>query len=233
MTRPIQVTLQLTLNVASDTSRDELKQECSHRLRYAFESSAPPRPQLSPITPLGPATAPQMLLSWFCPSVNIERFEVGIAALGDEINADCAPGFLDLIPPPSEPEFQPVFPELTAVNGLDLTALEFRRFLTPQPGGTFGAGDRFVVPVDIEIGRHYEQLGPLRAGCDISPLGTRPARTRPELDAHRKPCFLVHENQSDHARRQRNFKHIAGLVRHLFLANPAPDNSLALDLLFE
>ena len=123
--------------------------------RYAFESSAPPRPQLSPITPLGPATAPQMLLSWFCPSVNIERFEVGIAALGDEINADCAPGFLDLIPPPSEPEFQPVFPELTAVNGLDLTALEFRRFLTPQPGGTFGAGDRFVVPVDIEIGRHY------------------------------------------------------------------------------
>jgi len=39
MTRPIQVTLQLTLNVASETSRDELKQECSHRLRYAFESS--------------------------------------------------------------------------------------------------------------------------------------------------------------------------------------------------
>lgn len=38
MTRPLQVTLQLTLNVASETGRDELKQDCSHRLRYAFES---------------------------------------------------------------------------------------------------------------------------------------------------------------------------------------------------
>ena len=38
MTRPIHVTLQLTLSVASETSRDELKQDCSHRLRYAFES---------------------------------------------------------------------------------------------------------------------------------------------------------------------------------------------------
>lgn len=38
MTRPIQITVQLTL-MAPDVSRDELKRECNHRLRYAFESS--------------------------------------------------------------------------------------------------------------------------------------------------------------------------------------------------
>ncbi len=38
MTRPIQVTLQLTLMVAPEVSRDELRQECNQRLRYAFES---------------------------------------------------------------------------------------------------------------------------------------------------------------------------------------------------
>jgi len=39
MTRPIQVTLQLTLAVPPEVSREALKQECNHRLRYAFESS--------------------------------------------------------------------------------------------------------------------------------------------------------------------------------------------------
>lgn len=123
--------------------------------RYTLETSAPPRPQLSPLVALGPVTSPQMLLSWFCPSVNIERFEVGIAAVGGDIPGDCAPGFLDLIPSPGLPELQPVTPEVTAADGLNLNALEFRRFLTPQPGGSFGEGDRFVVPVKVEIGRHY------------------------------------------------------------------------------
>ena len=123
--------------------------------RYSFESSAPPRPQLSPITPNGPESAPQMVLSWFCPSVNVERFEVSIAALGGAIAADCSPGYLDPITPPNLPELQPVSSEFTANAGLDSLALEFRRFLTPQPGGAFGEGDRFVVPVDVEIGRYY------------------------------------------------------------------------------
>ncbi len=123
--------------------------------RYSLETTAPPRPQLSPIAPLRTPASPQMLLSWFCPSVNIERFEVGIAALGGEIAADCAPGFLDLISPPGVPELQSVTPELTAAQGLDGLAVEFRRFLTPQPGGAFGQDDRFVVPVSVELGRYY------------------------------------------------------------------------------
>ncbi|MBL9170647.1 MAG: hypothetical protein JNN07_23145 [Verrucomicrobiales bacterium] len=123
--------------------------------RYSFESSPPPRPQLSPITPLEPEEAPQMLLSWFCPSVNVDRFEVSIGAIGQEIRKDCAPGFLDLIPPPALPEFHSVNPEVAASSGLDSLALKFRRFLTPQPGGAFGSGDRFVIPVDVEAGRHY------------------------------------------------------------------------------
>lgn len=123
--------------------------------RYSFESSAPPRPQLSPITSVPPVTAPLMVLSWFCPSVNVERFEVSIAALGGAIAADCSPGYLDPITPPNLPELQPVSPEFTANAGLDSLALEFRRFLTPQPGGAFGEGDRFVVPVKVEIGRYY------------------------------------------------------------------------------
>ncbi|HMJ92420.1 MAG TPA: hypothetical protein VK530_21535, partial [Candidatus Acidoferrum sp.] len=123
--------------------------------KYAIENAAPPRPQLSPITPLGPQASPQMLLSWFCPSVNIERFEVGIAALGSEIISNCAPEFLDALPQPSFPELQNVHPDLTAHQGLDLNSLDFRRFITPQPNATFGQGDRFVVPVDIDLGRSY------------------------------------------------------------------------------
>lgn len=123
--------------------------------RYAFENAPPPQPQLSAITPLGPSDAPQMLLSWFCPSANIERFEVGIAALGSQISSNCAPGYLTLVPPSPVPEFQSVHPELVAADGIEPLAIEFRRFITPTPGGNFGQADRFVVPVDIELGRHY------------------------------------------------------------------------------
>src|SRR6202012_2480499 len=47
----------------------------------ALENTAPPRPQLSPITSRGSPESPQMEISWFCPSVNVDRFEVGIATL--------------------------------------------------------------------------------------------------------------------------------------------------------
>ncbi len=125
--------------------------------KLALESSTPPRPQLSPITTLGPENSPQMVLSWFCPAANVERFEVGIAAIGEPISSNCAPGFLQLIPAPPEPEFEPVPAPIITEVGLPLlnTALEFRRFHTPQPGADFGSGDRFSMPVDVQVGRRY------------------------------------------------------------------------------
>jgi hypothetical protein len=125
---------------------------------FTTESSAPPRPQLSPITSAGSEDAAQMVLSWFCPSVNVDRFEVGIAAVGDVISSNCAPGYLKFIPPPtSQPEMQPVPAPMAQVIGLPglQMSLEFRRFLTPKPSADFGSGDRFGMPVDVQPGRRY------------------------------------------------------------------------------
>jgi hypothetical protein len=122
----------------------------------AFENSEPPRPQLSAITALDPVNAPQMLLTWFCPGVNLDRFEVGIAALGGSISSNCSRGFLQMISDPVVPDLEPVSPEFSEAQGLPpLLPLEFQRFITPRPGGNFGDENKFVVPVDIELGRRY------------------------------------------------------------------------------
>src|SRR5204862_5929206 len=125
--------------------------------RLALESSPPPRPQLSPITQRGSVEAGQMLLSWFCPSVNVERFEVGIATLGDVISSDCAPGYLQYLPPGPNPGLEPISSQIAVAGGFSQfqIAYEFHRFRTPRPSGEFGEGDRFTVPVDIQVGRRY------------------------------------------------------------------------------
>lgn len=125
--------------------------------KFALESSTPPRPQLSPITSQGSEEAPQMVLSWFCPSVNVDRFEVGIAALGDVISSNCAPGYLYYLPPANLPEMQPVPSPVLQEVGVPVQqlALEFRRFLTPKPGAGFGSDDRFAFAVDVEASRRY------------------------------------------------------------------------------
>lgn len=125
--------------------------------KLAFETSPPPRPQLSPIEAVGSEGSPQMVLSWFCPSVNVDRFEVGIAAVGGEINSNCAPGYLQMIPHSPIQEIQPVSAPIAAAAGIPLVdiAPEFTRFRTPRPGAAFGENDQFTFPVDIETGRHY------------------------------------------------------------------------------
>lgn len=121
------------------------------------ESSAPPRPQLSPITSLGAEDAAQMVLSWFCPGVNLDRFEVGIASLGEPISSNCAPGFLHFIPSPNVPHVEPVPQLIATAAGFPFAnaAFEFRRFRTPRPGAGFGDGDRYSISVDVQAGQRY------------------------------------------------------------------------------
>jgi hypothetical protein len=125
--------------------------------KFAFESSAPPRPQLSPIGSLEPESAPQMILSWFCPGVNVDRFEVGIATFGDPISTNCAPGYLQFIPPAPVPEMEPLSSQIVAAGGFPPAdfAVEFRRFTTPRPGGDFGIDDQFRIRVDVQLDRRY------------------------------------------------------------------------------
>jgi hypothetical protein len=106
------------------------------------------QPLLSPLTPEGDETSPQMAISWFCPPHGIERFEVHIAVGGGSLPVEIGGGLTQVSP----------FPQTTWVKLPDspnLVPREFYVYRTPRVGPQFGDGGFFQSTVNIDLNKNY------------------------------------------------------------------------------
>ena len=105
-----------------------------------------PAPMLAPPEAAGTPDAPEMKVSWFCPPAGVDRFEICIAAEGQDPQANLGPN----VAPNS---FSLPNPQTVTVEGADVSG-NFGTYLTAK-AVVFGAGANFTRNVSIQSGVKY------------------------------------------------------------------------------
>ena len=110
-----------------------------------------PKPLLSPLTPEGTESNPQMAITWFCPPWGVERFEVFISPQGITPMPNDIGGGLEKSTDSLQPTNKWVY-----LNGSQLPSLKkFFVYRTPRVGPQFGQGGFFQTIVNVESNKNY------------------------------------------------------------------------------